>query len=240
MPADNATRAATRDTVALALRESHVNGSLSGYRTYVGLASGKGRDETNAPYECALTSTKIIVTCNPWRWEGDARTMEAMASGALVLVDRMLLPPPGVAHAQGVLFYNSTGHLLHLLNWALQHPRQADAIAKEGMAATQTTVDMVEYMMRTVLSRTPGLRVPVRLYVVPIFWRYQQNEFLLTLDGLNRSKMVALQENASDADALYLDLWRIYNLCGKYCAPYPLGESSRCRESACALSCVYN
>lgn len=39
-----------------------------------------------------LKRSRIVVTCNPSRWEGDHRTWEAFASGALVFVDRMYTP----------------------------------------------------------------------------------------------------------------------------------------------------
>jgi hypothetical protein len=37
---------------------------------------------------------KIVVTVNPSGWEGDFRFMEAMATGALVLIDYMYVPRP--------------------------------------------------------------------------------------------------------------------------------------------------
>ena len=37
-------------------------------------------------------NAKIVVTCNPSFWDGDFRTWEAMASGALVFVDQMHVP----------------------------------------------------------------------------------------------------------------------------------------------------
>ena len=38
-------------------------------------------------YLSHLADSKIIVTCNPWSWEGDFRLWEALLSGALVMVD---------------------------------------------------------------------------------------------------------------------------------------------------------
>lgn len=69
-----------------------------------------------------LKRSKIVVTCNPSRWEGDHRTWEAFANGALVFVDRMLTPlvhplidgqhcifyelsDQGLAELRGKLFY---------------------------------------------------------------------------------------------------------------------------------------
>ena len=135
------------------------------------------------------------------------------------------------ARSRGAIFYNSTEHLLHLLEWALQHSRQADAIAQHGAEAAHTTVDMVDHMMRVVQRASVSLRTPVRLFIYPIKPRYQENEFLLTLDGLNRSGSVALQANVSNADVILLDLWRLYNYCGKYFVP----AVRRCFESGVIL-----
>ena len=39
-----------------------------------------------------MLPSKIVVTCNPTGWEGDYRTWEALTSGALILVDKMITP----------------------------------------------------------------------------------------------------------------------------------------------------
>ncbi len=39
-----------------------------------------------------LKRSRIVVTCNPNPWEGDHRTWEAFAAGALVFIDRMYTP----------------------------------------------------------------------------------------------------------------------------------------------------
>ena len=50
----------------------------------------------NAPdmrdYFRLLKRSRIVVTCNPDKWEGDHRTWEAFANGALVFIDRMWTP----------------------------------------------------------------------------------------------------------------------------------------------------
>ncbi|KAG5183433.1 hypothetical protein JKP88DRAFT_348665 [Tribonema minus] len=45
------------------------------------------RGEADRGYFEVLWETKILVTCNPSFWEGDHRTGEALAAGAMVLVD---------------------------------------------------------------------------------------------------------------------------------------------------------
>ena len=50
----------------------------------------------NAPdmreYFRLLKRSRIVVTCNPGRWDGDHRTWEALANGALVFVDETSFP----------------------------------------------------------------------------------------------------------------------------------------------------
>lgn len=49
-------------------------------------------DSDMQEYFKLMKRSRIVVTCNPSRWEGDHRTWEAFASGALVFVDRMFTP----------------------------------------------------------------------------------------------------------------------------------------------------
>ena len=69
----------------------------SRYRIHTGIVGQPGRVGRNtlqANYFDMLKRCKIVVTCNPAVWEGDYRLYEALISGALVFVDRMLTPQP--------------------------------------------------------------------------------------------------------------------------------------------------
>lgn len=57
-----------------------------------GRAGEAGRSGFQKEYFDLMTRAKIVVTCNPDRWEGDYRLFEALSSGSLVLSDRMLTP----------------------------------------------------------------------------------------------------------------------------------------------------
>lgn len=49
---------------------------------------------------------KVIVTVNPSGWEGDFRLMEALGSGALVMVDHMYVPRPDpLIHGKHIIYY---------------------------------------------------------------------------------------------------------------------------------------
>ena len=58
----------------------------------VGEAGRTGRNRFQREYFETMTRAKIVVTCNPGRWEGDYRLFEALSSGCLVLSDKMLTP----------------------------------------------------------------------------------------------------------------------------------------------------
>jgi len=61
------------------------------YVTQFGPINDGGRNDTNEEYLRTLARSKVVVTCQPDRWEGDWRTWEAFASGALVFVDSVHL-----------------------------------------------------------------------------------------------------------------------------------------------------
>lgn len=65
-------------------------------KTYIGEFNKGEMKRFNEPdmkdYFHLLKRSRIVVTCNPNKWEGDHRTWEAFASGALVFIDRMYTP----------------------------------------------------------------------------------------------------------------------------------------------------
>lgn len=95
----------------------------------------------NAPdmrdYFKLLKRSRIVVTCNPDPWEGDHRTWEAFANGALVFVDRMWTP---MIHPliDGIhcIFYDLSDSGLRKLEKEILHflecPDHANSIAKRG------------------------------------------------------------------------------------------------------------
>ena len=69
-----------------------INQSFSEYNKHIGQVNASSRTSFNMPYLSKLHDSKIIITSNPEGWEGDSRTWEALASGALVFVDEMYTP----------------------------------------------------------------------------------------------------------------------------------------------------
>ena len=54
----------------------------------MGKKGGVGRSTIQNAYFDKCKDSKIIVHCQPFGWEGDFRTFEALASGALVISDK--------------------------------------------------------------------------------------------------------------------------------------------------------
>ena len=84
-----------------------------------------------------LKRSRIVVTCNPTKWEGDHRTWEAFANGALVFVDRMWTPTSHpLVDGEHCIFYDlsDTGlqELRAVILYYLKHTTEAETIAKAG------------------------------------------------------------------------------------------------------------
>lgn len=72
-----------------------VENKFKNYNIHVGLcgqASHYGRGNFQQEYYDKMLDSKIIVTCNPDKWEGDYRLFEALSTGAFILVDKMMTP----------------------------------------------------------------------------------------------------------------------------------------------------
>lgn len=94
-------------------------------------------DKDMKEYFRLLKRSRIIVTCNPCRWEGDHRTWEAFASGALVFVDRMYIPMKHpLIDGEHCIFYNLSDEglmkLEHRILYFIDNPHLAIHIAKTG------------------------------------------------------------------------------------------------------------
>jgi len=84
-----------------------------------------------------MKRSRIVVTCNPNPWEGDHRTWEAFASGALVFIDRMFTPiDHPLIDGKHCIFYDISGPGFELLQekikYYIDNPAKAAAIAKTG------------------------------------------------------------------------------------------------------------
>ena len=90
-------------------RRLSADGGLAMQIGTVSAGGSAGRSGIDPRYKRCLYDSRIILHANPDPWEGDARTWEALASGALVFVDRMHAPignPP--IDGQHLVFYDPT------------------------------------------------------------------------------------------------------------------------------------
>ena len=84
-----------------------------------------------------LKRSRIVVTCNPTKWEGDHRTWEAFANGALVFVDRMWTPlTHPLIDGEHCIFYDLSDiglqELRAMILYYLKHTTEAEVIARKG------------------------------------------------------------------------------------------------------------
>ena len=78
------------------------------------------------------TNSKIIVTACPGGYEGDYRLMEAMTSGALVMHNRMILPPKGLVDGEHWIVYDNADDLNDKILYYNKHTDLAKKIARNG------------------------------------------------------------------------------------------------------------
>jgi len=84
-----------------------------------------------------LKRSRIVVTCNPSKWEGDHRTWEAFANGALVFVDKIYTPlTHPLVDGEHCIFFDLSDHGLEILRkrilYYLDRTDKAERIARAG------------------------------------------------------------------------------------------------------------
>lgn len=115
-----------------------IKNNFNEYNIHIGLAGKagvEGRNKIQNKYFNKMFHSKIIVTCNPCRWEGDYRTWEALSSGALVLVDNMKTPIKNpLINEKHLVFYNrnNLNELKEKILFYLKNDDLREKIAKEG------------------------------------------------------------------------------------------------------------
>lgn len=125
-----------RERVLTLLRESDIPGNVQ-LGSYTRGSMKRFNDSEMREYFRLLKRSRIVVTCNPGRWDGDHRTWEALANGALVFVDKMYVP---LAHplvdGKHCIFYEPSDYGLMEMKgkilYFMENQDKAEAIAKEG------------------------------------------------------------------------------------------------------------
>jgi len=196
---------------------------LAAYHVRFGLTAGGTDARRRAPgaYIDDLVGSKIVVTCQPFPWEGDWRLGESLASGALVIANTMVDPYPGLINGVNVVLYNTTSQMLRLVKWYLEHPSAADRIAVAGqkLARAYTPERTVSDMIRLAWPAATAAS-PVKAHYFDLPKQCQNEESMIVTDGLNASKLVAVVGVLDDADLFILDIHRL-----NYC--HDVGSKSR-------------
>lgn len=87
-----------------------------------------GRSGIDPRYKYCLYDSKIVLHANPDPWEGDSRLWEALASGALVFVDRMYAPIKNpLIDGEHLIFYDLTDEGMETLRRQIIHYLNNDA-----------------------------------------------------------------------------------------------------------------
>ncbi|CAM9142446.1 unnamed protein product, partial [Phaeothamnion confervicola] len=106
-------------------------------------------------YLGTLRASKIVCTANPSFWEGDHRTGEALASGAMVMVDHMWSPRPyPLIDNWHVVYFDPANKVdfMEKLHYFHTHPEEARVIAARGAFHVQrymNAVTTMDYVLTT-------------------------------------------------------------------------------------------
>jgi len=155
-------------------------------------------------YVRKLAQSKIVVTHNPNFYEGDSRTFEALASGALVLLGRLVDPPPSLVSGVNVVFYDNYRDLIGKVLYYLQHPDEADAIAQKGREAVWSPSQLIDHVLDIVVGR--GCKAKVFLHIAQM---ELTRELKTVVGGFKSNERVQLVDKAEDCDFVVLDLMRM-------------------------------
>ena len=110
-------------------------GNETDLNVFVGLAGDPvtlGRRGVKTAFIDAMLRTKILVVTQRDNWEDFYRLFEALISGALVFVDKMLAKPAGIEDGKALVEFTSLDDLHKKIKYYLQHKEERLAIAKRG------------------------------------------------------------------------------------------------------------
>ena len=131
----------TRGWLASVVKYCHPGayvGYTSGNQNKSPQKEGRGGMGLNTPgttqykYCDISTNSKIIVTACPTNYEGDYRLMEAMTSGALVMHNKMVLPPEGLVDGEHWIIYEDAIDLRDKMDYYIKNIGEAARIADAG------------------------------------------------------------------------------------------------------------
>jgi len=151
-------RKAVLGWVGEAVKEWSLKGSAVGEVDH-----GGRREIQNKNYLQTMREARIVVTANPTGWEGDSRTWEALASGALVMVDHLECPlPHPLIDGVHVVYYDPMDKdaFLKTLKHYLDRPDEARRIGLQGYVHAlqhHRTVNRADYLLHAALFHRDNL-----------------------------------------------------------------------------------
>ena len=135
--------------------EEYCKARALGKKCILGQVNGASRRTVDGNYLESMYQGKIVVTSNPSHWEGDFRLMEAIASGALIMVDTMRAQTSPSSPRPHLIYYDN--HNKSDLWAKLDHYRdnadEARRVAITGYLHCMKyhrAVNLVDYIFRTV------------------------------------------------------------------------------------------
>ena len=108
------------------------------YKIHVGVVGARGeigRNTIQKDYYNTMLNSKIVVTCNPYKWEGDWRLFEALSCSPLVMVDEMITPVRNkFADGEHLIYYSvrKLDDLFGKIVYYLKNLDESQTIATSG------------------------------------------------------------------------------------------------------------
>lgn len=115
-----------------ASRKLRTETSIQGNRAHV------GRQHVSDDYVKAILQSKIVVVTQRDQWEDHFRLFEALAGGAMILMDEMLSLPHSLKDGESVVFFGSIKELKEKALYYLKHTEERLAIARKGWEIAMT------------------------------------------------------------------------------------------------------
>jgi Glycosyl transferases group 1 len=126
------TRSNLRSVVSAVVDDVGNSTKLKIFVGVAGDAAHSGRRGVSTSYIDAILRTKILVVTQRDQWEDHYRLFEALAAGPLVMTDRMLALPTGLANGTSIIEFSSPQELRSLIQYYATHKAERLAIAAEG------------------------------------------------------------------------------------------------------------
>ena len=182
-----------------------------------GELNSDSRTVISAKYFNQMHRSQIIVTANPSGWEGDFRLCEALASGALILVDHMYVPRPSpLLNHQHVVYYDNSNKsdLFAQLDRYRGDKERARRVAVSGYLHAMKyhrAANLIDYVFRTIHVKQQAeargelslLDPPVTTAgVVPlaVSYGYKETGYQMRLTALAASKKGPAVQTSSQAN----------------------------------------